>query len=465
MKIVPKLTAALVCGMCVVLAINGYFRVRRERAAFEAERMRRHVLIGRAVRAAVRASWTTEGEEAALSTLSTAVARYEPMAARWLPAGSSEPRHADAVQLASASDPLTTIDRTRDPATWFTYVPVVVNGARLGDIELAEPATADARNARRVVLETLEAAAGLAALSAVIAFFLGQWLVGRPVRALAEKARRIGRGEFGHPVDLASNDELAELAHEMNAMCDRLAATLEQLRHADRLATVGKLASGVAHELGTPLNVVSARAEMIMAGTSPEESRDYAQVIAKAVGRMTAIIGQLLQFARRKGIQRTHSDPVALARETVDLLRPFAKKRHVAIELDAGTCTPVSVDAAQLQQVLTNLLMNALHASRENGRVTLRVDERVAAPPADMGGARRQCVCLVVADDGAGIEPENLTRIFEPFFTTKDVGEGTGLGLAVSYGIVREHGGWMTVDSTVGLGSTFTVYLPREATS
>ena len=451
MKVVPKLTIALVAGTCVLLAINGWFRVHRETSAFEAEQLRRHVMIGRAVGAAVRASWKTEGEAAAMTTLAAALPNDETLEAHWLaPAGAS-------------SEPRTAIDRTRKPPSWVTFVPITVNDRHVGDIEIVEPATADEITTHRVMLETLKMTAALVALSALLAFVLGHWLVGRPIRILETKARRIGRGDFDHPVELTSRDELAELGTEMNAMCDRLVGTLEQLRHADRLATVGKLASGVAHELGTPLNVVTARAEMMVSPTMrPEDVGDYARAITKAADRMTTIIRHLMQFARRTPVQRKLSDPANLTRDALDLVKPLARKKNVALDLDAEACARVEVDAGQLQQVVTNLVINALHASRDGGRIVVRVDEQAETPPADIGGARRPCVRLVVEDEGTGIAPENLSRIFEPFFTTKDVGEGTGLGLAVSYGIVRDHGGWMTVDSTIGKGSTFSVFLPRD---
>ena len=463
MKIVPKLTVALVAGMCIVLGINGYIRVTRETKALEDERLRRHAVIARAVRTAVRATWKADGEVAALATLDRTVARHGPIDASWLPVGSSELHHLDPAARARApTDPVTTIDRSVDPPMWFTYVPVDIGGERRGEIELAEPALSDRENAHNIVSETLKTAAGLAALSAVIAFALGNWIVGRPVRTLAQKAQRIGRGEFDGPVELSSHDELAELAREMNAMCERLATTIDQLRHADRLATVGKLASGVAHELGTPLNVISARAEMIVAGrTTPEESREYASVIAKASERMTEIISQLLQFARRKNVQRASRDVAALVRETAELLRPLAKRRSVTIDVAAGSVGEAPVDAGQLQQVVTNLVMNAIQASKDGGHVKVSVLETNESPPADIGGPRQSGISIVVEDDGAGIAPEILPHIFEPFFTTKQIGEGTGLGLAVSYGIVRDHGGWISVRSKLGEGSTFAAFLPR----
>jgi signal transduction histidine kinase len=176
---------------------------------------------------------------------------------------------------------------------------------------------------------------------------------------------------------------------------------------------------------------------------------------------MTKIIRQLLQFARRGAVDKARRDLRELARDTLELLRPLADKRTVALELasEAADAT-VNVDAGQMQQVLTNLTMNAIQAMPRGGTVEVRLRRGKTRAPTEVGGADAECLCVEVKDHGDGIAKENLSHLFEPFFTTKEVGEGTGLGLAVTYGIVREHGGWITVDSEVGRGSTFSVYLP-----
>jgi two-component system NtrC family sensor kinase len=343
-------------------------------------------------------------------------------------------------------------------------VPLDADGTRRGLIELSEPMTSEEHFVRSVVVDTAGMAVAFAVVSAALSFLLGQWVVGARVLALSGKARRIGLGDFAEPVVLGQNDELTELAREINAMCDRLSTTLQQLRHADRLATVGKLASGVAHELGTPLNVVHARAKMIVDGeASSEEAREYAGVIVGATERMTKTIRQLLQFARRSPAEKERRDLRDLARETIDLLRPLADKRKIVLKLGEGegdADATVSADGAQIQQVITNLAMNAIQASAQGGVVDLRVSRERATAPAEMGAAEVSTVCLRVRDRGVGIPPENLQHVFEPFFTTKDVGEGTGLGLAVAYGIIREHGGWIAVESQLAHGSTFSVHLP-----
>jgi signal transduction histidine kinase len=144
----------------------------------------------------------------------------------------------------------------------------------------------------------------------------------------------------------------------------------------------------------------------------------------------------------------------------VKMLAHLAMQRHVELRLSSGSGPArVRMDEAQVQQVITNLVLNAIQSMPDGGRVDIDIGSVRAFKPGSASG-ERYYVRLAVVDQGAGITPENLPRIFEPFFTTKDVGEGTGLGLSVCYGIVEEHGGWIAVDNNVGKGSRFTVYLP-----
>jgi signal transduction histidine kinase len=238
-------------------------------------------------------------------------------------------------------------------------------------------------------------------------------------------------------------------------------AAVDQLRHADRLTTVGKLASGLAHELGTPLNVIEARADMIASGeTSLEESRDYARVIRDATERMTRLIRRLLDFARPRLATPALHPVFELVLKTVEMLAPLAARKQVS--LLASEQTPgirAYVDPDQLQQVLTNLAVNAVQAMDRPGNVELSVSTARARPPADHGGPEAEFVRIDVRDTGVGIPAEHVAHVFEPFFTTKDVGSGTGLGLAVAYGIVRDHGGWIEVETQLGQGSLFRVFL------
>ncbi|HVV85904.1 MAG TPA: HAMP domain-containing sensor histidine kinase, partial [Kofleriaceae bacterium] len=300
--------------------------------------------------------------------------------------------------------------------------------------------------------------------------------------ALVDKARRVGRGDFTRPVLLAQRDELGALATEINAMTDELAeaqaeikresdarvAAVEQLRHADRLMTVGRLSAGIAHELGTPLNVIEGRAKMIQRGeVEGPEIADSARIIVEQSRRITTIIRQLLDFARRGERTTRTVDVTRLGDEVVRLLATTARKASVELtgpaDGDRAPSIEARADEGQLTQVVTNLVVNAIHATPPGGHVIVTVREKMATPPPTertAGTERARWAVIDVVDDGRGMEAAVRERIFEPFFTTKDVGQGTGLGLSVVHGIVQDHGGWVEVDSTVGKGSRFSVYLP-----
>jgi signal transduction histidine kinase len=199
-----------------------------------------------------------------------------------------------------------------------------------------------------------------------------------------------------------------------------------------------------------------------------DEAREGARIIGEQVERIARIIRQLLDFARGQavrppgeGARRQPVDVASLVEKTLSLVKPLADKRQLTLDLDAAPDLPKPpLDEGQIQQVLLNLVVNSIHASDHPGQVLVNVALTNSTAPADLGGAQGEYLCLSVADQGAGIPPEILPRIFEPFFTTKGVGEGTGLGLSVAYGIVRDHGGWIDVQSTPRQGSRFSIYLP-----
>ena len=319
----------------------------------------------------------------------------------------------------------------------------------------------------------------LSTVCGLIALWVGVAFVGRPIHALIEQARRIGAGDLSKRLHLHQLDEIGELSSEMNSMSDRLEAAYqrveaeasaktaaeEQLRHAERLTTVGKLASGVAHELGTPLNVVGVRAKMIAVGEAKGDAvAENAKIIVQESERMAAIIRQLLDFARRRTGSRAEIDLVPIADQTVALLEPLAQKTAVCLSVEAAPGRHViDGDPGQMTQVLTNLVINAVHAMPEGGAVRIFVASEQRAAANDPSGERRAWVAVRVVDEGQGIPESIRPHIFEPFFTTKQVGEGTGLGLSVAYGIVQDHGGFIEVKSEVLRGSAFTLYLPRRS--
>lgn len=227
---------------------------------------------------------------------------------------------------------------------------------------------------------------------------------------------------------------------------------VDQLRHAERLNVIGTLAAGVAHELGTPLNVIAGCAEILAEDSADPTVHRRTIMIIEQVAKVSAIIRHLLDFGHRGGVARGDVELGELASATVEMLQSTARKRGVQIVLECGPPVHVSGNVSELEQVLSNLILNGVQAMTHSGtvRVTTHVAER----------AGHATACIEVADQGHGIATTDLPRIFDPFFTTKDVGEGTGLGLSVSYGIVRDHDGTIEVESQPGRGSTFTVVLP-----
>ncbi|HEY5938147.1 MAG TPA: HAMP domain-containing sensor histidine kinase, partial [Kofleriaceae bacterium] len=306
-------------------------------------------------------------------------------------------------------------------------------------------------------------------IAALLALGLGVVFIGRPISRLAAKARRVGTGDLSGPLHLNQRDELGELANEINLMCERLAEeraareqATEQLRHADRLTTVGKLASGLAHELGTPLNVVQGRAKLIVdREVEGDDVQQSARIVVEPAERMTALIRQLLDFARPRVLQKVSVNAPNLAHRVCDLVGMIARKANVTLVVpEPDETLHADADDGQLTQVVTNLVVNAIQATPSGGTVTIESRRLEQAPPPYVGGERRSWLAIEVRDTGAGMDEATRGRVFEPFYTTKEVGDGTGLGLSVSWGIVREHGGWIDVASEVGTGSTFTVYLP-----
>jgi two-component system, NtrC family, sensor kinase len=489
MKLFHKLTIAIVFGITLVMAGNALFQVRREAELFDADSSHDQHTVGRVLRASVEAVWRADGEQAARRLIADANESNTDLTLRWVSL-EPDPAAADAPevpreQLPSVLAGRESVVRGRLPSgddRRITYIPVAVDGIRRGALEVSESLSPERHFMRATELQVVATTALMVMLCAGIALGLGFWFVGRPMQALCDKARRVGEGDLSGPLVVRQRDEIGELAAELNAMCARLATTLqqlraateariaalEQLRHADRLKTVGHLASGVAHELGTPLNVVSGRAKMIAQGmVSGDDVAENARIISEQAARIAAIIRQLLDFSRRRGPRLGPGDLRPIAGRTVELLATLARKRSVTLDLEAAE-GPVTaeIDEAQVQQVLANLVVNGLQAMPQGGRLMLRLDHRRATPPPDVGGETADYVTVTVEDQGTGIAPEILPRIFEPFFTTKEVGEGTGLGLSVAYGIVHDHGGWIEVDSRPGEGSRFTIFLrpaPEQA--
>jgi signal transduction histidine kinase len=191
------------------------------------------------------------------------------------------------------------------------------------------------------------------------------------------------------------------------------------------------------------------------------EAAEGCRIIVEQVDRISKIMRQLLDFARRRPPDRGRCQLVGLIGQTLSLLGPMAQKRKVELVLGhSDSSIAAEVDAGQIQQALTNLLVNGIQATEGSGQVTVSVERKEVTPPPGVEGPAGAYASMTVQDQGKGIPADLVPRVFEPFFTTKDVGEGTGLGLSVAYGIARDHGGWIAVESTPGRGSQFELLVP-----
>ena len=471
--------------VAVLLVIHSYLVVHREVAQFRSDMDLHAYLLGTVLASSIADVWTSVGPERAMSIVADANRSEGLVRVRLVRLDQSAPG-ADAPIV--SSDRLSALlqgeevllrDHTASGVRYhIAYFPLSVDVAPLRALELSQPLAPMQNYTRTTILQKIGLFLAFLVVGSLLVWWLGIRLVGRPVRALVHQALGVGQGKLYSVNDLErSNDEIGLLAKGLNRMvkdlrtarsrleqetAERL-AVVEQLNHAERLSTVGKLASGLAHELGTPLNVVTGRAKLIAnGGMSEGDAAASAGVIKQQAERMTELIRKLLDFARRSPAAKGAESLAHLVEQVAHLLSPLASGRGCAIVVpEAEDSTKVEVDAAQVQQVLSNLVVNAVHAMPDGGTVTLSYGTRQGNAPADHAGPTGDYAFIDVSDDGVGIPEENLGRIFTPFFTTKQVGEGTGLGLSIAHGIIKEHGGWIEVASKIGEGSTFSIYLPR----
>lgn len=328
----------------------------------------------------------------------------------------------------------------------------------------------------------------LVLVAAAAGAFVARRTIIQPIDEMMEHAKRIGDGDFMVPSRSVRNDELGVLQGTLDAMAVRLeqAKTAAQefnkkrlrmiarLRHADRLSTVGRLASNLAHELGTPLNVVQGRAEMLaqLHKDDPMTAK-HARVIAEQSARMSGLISELLDFSRRKPAAAGRMDVPTLVEQAMTLVEGSAEKNQVKL-LVRGEDTDATVpDGNKVMQVLTNLLTNGIDAMPQGGVLEFDVAAIDVTEPGDPQSMPGRYVRFIVRDTGVGMDDETLAHALEPFFTTKKGHKGTGLGLPISHGITRELGGWIDIDSEPGRGTEFKVWIPavvvnpqpREASS
>ncbi len=486
MKVTAKLVGYLVLGIVLLLALDLYLSVQREAEAFHTDMDSHARDLGISMKEWVTVVWETHGEKVALQMIENLNREDSSLRVRWIWLSDSSD---GLYQPAIANDLLQQLS-AQDSFSWkqadengkeklYTYVMQVTgnNESRRGALEISQPFEPVRQYTGSSILRRIVVMALIVLLATLTTGLLGMVVVGKPLQTLVEKANRIGQGELDGPLELRGSDELAVLGNALNTMCEQLQEAketlrkehkkridaVEQLRHADRLRTVGELSSGLAHELGTPLNVISGRAGLIASEKlNRQEVIESAGIIRDQADRMTKIIQQLLDFARRRKPQYETLNLRSIVQQTIDLLTPLAAKREVALQLFADKDCIMLADIGQIQQVMTNLIVNAVHAAPSKSNVEIEIKQVRASPPGSSTTTKKDYAYLAIRDSGKGIAKEDMNRLFEPFFTTKVAGEGSGLGLSIVQGIVQEHHGWINVESQPDQGTQFTVYLPLE---
>jgi two-component system NtrC family sensor kinase len=359
----------------------------------------------------------------------------------------------------------------------------------LGVVDIAYRLDAVDASMRRDTFYVYLVSGGLLLAVALVAGLLLQRLVYRPLQALDAGAQRIAGGDLAHRIPLdktsaARQDEFGRAAGSFNRMGEQLEASMHELQalvqtleqkvdergaalaearaevaQGEKLAAIGLLASGIAHELNNPLTGVltftSLMRQKVAEGSEDAEDLD---LVIRETKRCASIIRRLLDFAREKVPSQGPVDVNTLLADVVRLVQGPATLDHVVFEADFEPGLPQPwADADLIRQVALNLVVNATQAMKRRGVVKVAT----RSLPADEAGSPAR-IEFSVSDQGTGIAPEHLAHLFEPFFTTKEVGKGTGLGLSVSWGIVKAHGGTIRVQSVAGEGSCFRVELPVQ---
>jgi two-component system NtrC family sensor kinase len=357
----------------------------------------------------------------------------------------------------------------------------------LGVLDIVSPLQEIDQTIRSNTLTIIGLSLGFVILAAILVSVLVQRVVYRPLSDLKDGAARLAEGDLEQKIPVRSDDELGQLADSFNTMTRALKKSRAELQEwgrtlehkveqatrelhkaqaeaarSEKLASVGLLAAGIAHELNNPLTGVLTFSHLVRKQL-PDDSPEAVDLdlVIQETKRCAAIIRRLLDFAREKTPEKNYSDINKMIEETTQLIGQSAQVAGIDIVMDLDEkLSAVWIDEDLVKQVIMNMLVNAQHAIGDDGTITVRTREthKLRAGDADSGPV--SMVEITVADTGCGISEEILQKIFDPFFTTKGVGKGTGLGLSVSHGTIEAHGGLIEVESKVGIGTVFRIYLP-----
>jgi signal transduction histidine kinase len=489
-----RLVILIMLALMVITGVNDYTRLVGERERLVAqlrddERIFTETL-ALAVRQNVRRGRTTDELEELLEDILTrpglvAVAIFNPegsVVAQKVATGFDPPTLDDTIRGSLERREASSTLLERPSGRFLRYVqPFRWPGGRIAAIEVRHTLGEMERQFRRAVRDSVASRLLVLVLFVLSVVALTRWSIARPIRALIAAAQAVGGGDLSQRIAPARRDEIGQLAEEFNRMATNLQTAHAELvrqgeerlrleqeaQQAQKMAAVGMLAAEVAHEIGTPLNVISGRAEVLTQAIPHDHAeRRHLDVILKQTERISRTIRSLLDYTRPRRPQLRATDVVSLLGRVANLLLERSRRQEVRILLDVTPGLPrIAADPDQVQQVLLNLLLNALDASAPGKSIRLVVGPEPELPPDDRmeivrGKADGPCLAIHVIDAGRGLSGEQLDHIFEPFFSTKDRGHGTGLGLPIVEEIVRAHRGEIAMLSIPGRGTEAIVRLP-----
>lgn len=487
MNLFSKIYSFLLLGIFSLLIVDGNLSYEAQIKQFEFDMEENAKEIGSIMAQIISRTWRENGSRKAIQLVEDANRADGKLSIRWIWLDEIRQEHGmrhSELRAFNTSDTARTIsfvglDENRIQQR-FTYVPVAIPGDRGGALQLTQSLVPLREYTQSILIRFLITSALLAMISGIILYWLINIKIKRPLEKLSRKAIEIGKGNLEADLEIKGDDELVNLSRLMNDMCTRLLIaqekihfeniarlkTLEQLRHTEKLSTVGQIAAGIAHEIGTPLNVVDGRAKMIISEELERgEVIDCAKIIKAQAERITLIIRHLLDFSRKKRtIMKAGENVVTLLRQVFHLLTPIATKQgvslHLKVQQEAKVCC--HIDAQQIQQVFMNVIMNGIQATPAESSVQVEVTNIHLRSMIHTDDQLREFLRIDISDEGEGISAENLDKIFTPFFTTKNIGLGTGLGLSIAQELLEEHGGWIEVDNRQPKGAKFSMYLGLE---
>jgi signal transduction histidine kinase len=496
MRIATRLTLLLISAVVVVTATFAFFRAQEERQHLIAEVQQETLVLAHAIKLTVEHALRDRRPQDIQEMLAAMVQAPNPVdririfdphlensyaalsdvgAATLVPA-------ADLEQVLRTGQPIVRyLDAPRRPAAYVILPLRTRPDSIVGVLEVVRVATQVRRQIREAIRDSLIRLTLLGATIGLVIWLTVRISIRRPVSQLVRTALAFGQGDLDRRIGLQRRDEIGQLAGAFNRMAENLQAaqarlaaegqarlSLEwQVHQAQKLAAVGRLASEVAHEIGTPLNVISGRAEVVQkALEAGHPLAHHLATILQQIERISKIIRQLLEYTRprRPHIRATPVGPMVT--RTLELMSPFARQRQIRLQaVVPADLPPLAADPDQFQQALLNLLTNALHATPAGGQVTVSVQRQEtlqpdARPHLERGRVETPCLVVTVEDTGTGMTAEELERIFEPFFSTKGRGLGTGLGMSIIEDIVSVHRGAIRVHSAKDAGTSMHLLWP-----